>query len=216
LFALALSSGGCAAKMKEAEPPPRGVEDRKPLSEIDALEHDLSVSEQRLESQLVRRERALADSRTSESEGESDASKKTESSARPPAQKPAEGADEEEKATPRGQAAQPSAPPAPEEAPVRSARAGTPCDMACRALSSMRRSADRICALAGSADERCRRARERVSAAEERIRRAQCECVNGGSEKLNARAPDFRRSAREAGHRVDVATLGQCLGDRGR
>ena len=190
LFALALSSGGCGAQIKEAAPPPKGGEGapgRKPLTELDALEHDLSVSEQRLEAQLVRREQALADSRSGEADP--DASKKTESpdqSAQEPAEEADKAADEEEKPRPRGEAPQPSAPAPPGDAPVRTGKAGTPCDMACRALSSMRRSADRICELAGSADERCTRARGRVSAAEDRIRRAQCECVNGGSEKLNA------------------------------
>jgi hypothetical protein len=183
-FALALLAGGCGggAQVREAAPP-AGAEGRKPLTELDALEHDLSISEQRLEAQLVRREQALADSRGRDRELES-SKKKAESSAEAPEEESDEAPAAEEE--PRAGAPAPRAPEL-DEAPAKTAKVGSPCDMACRALSSMRRSAERICALAGAADERCTRARGRVSAAEERIRRAQCECVNGDSEKLNAR-----------------------------
>jgi hypothetical protein len=173
--------------MPEAAPPPaKGAEGRKPLSELDALEHDLSVSEQRLQSQLSRREQALADSRARQ--GEAKSSKETEPSPAPPEEGAAGAADADQRPRPRSGAPAPRSPPEPEpeEPPAKTAKVGSPCDMACRALSSMRRSAERICELAGAADERCARARGRVSAAEERIRRAQCECVNGGSDKLNA------------------------------
>jgi hypothetical protein len=187
VLAFALLAGGCAARaqLQEAAPPAKAAEEpegRKPLTELDALEHDLAVSEQRLEAQLVRRQQALSDSRSRE--GESDASKKTESAEPPPAE---ERADEDERPRPRDETPEPSTPPSPAQTPARSGRVGSPCDMACRALSSMRRSADRICELAGASDERCARARNRVSAAEERIRQAHCECVGGGSEDLNAR-----------------------------
>jgi hypothetical protein len=155
------------------------------LTELDALEHDLAVSEQRLEVQLVRRQRALADLRSGESE-DADSSKKTESAVPRPPEEPAGTDGEEEKPRRRTEASQPSSPPDPAEAPVRTGKVGSPCDMACRALSSMRRSAERICELAGPSDERCARARSRVSAAEERIRQAHCECVGGGSDGLNA------------------------------
>jgi hypothetical protein len=187
-FALALLAAGCGAgaQVREAAPPakPDGAGDRKPLTELDALEHDLSISEQRLEAQLVRREQALADSSDRELES---SKKKAESSAEAPAEERDE-APAAEKPRPRAGAQAPGEPPDLDEAPAKTGKVGSPCDMACRALSSMRRSAERICALAGAADERCMRARGRVSSAEERIRRAQCECVNGGSEKLNARA----------------------------
>lgn len=51
----------------------------------------------------------------------------------------------------------------------------TRCDRACRALESMRRSADGICRLADG-DEPCDRANERVSAAQDMIHSAGCSC----------------------------------------
>jgi hypothetical protein len=184
-LALALLGGGCAAlRNQEAQPPakaPGGAEEqRKPLTELDALEHDLAVSEQRLEAQLVRRQQALADPRRREGETGAESSKKTEP-AEPLAEEPAEVDGDEEKPRRRDEAPQQSS-----QAEARTGKVGSPCDMACRALSSMRRSAERICELAGADDERCTRARGRVAAAEERIRHAQCECVGGGSDKLNA------------------------------
>ena len=188
VLALALLGGGCAAvRTQEAQPPakaPGGTEEeRKPLTELDALEHDLAVSEQRLEAQLGRRQRALADSRRRESESGVEESKKTEPAEPPPAEEPSEVDSDEEKPRRRDEAPQQSLPQA--EA-ARTGKVGSPCDMACRALSSMRRSAERICAIAGAEDQRCSRARGRVAAAEERIRHAACECVGGGSKDLNA------------------------------
>jgi hypothetical protein len=187
VLALALLGGGCAAvRTQEAQPPAkapgRAEEQRKPLTELDALEHDLAVSEQRLETQLVRRQRALADSRRRESESGAEESKKAEPAEPPPAEVP-EIESDEEKPRRRDEAPRQSSPQA--EA-ARSGKVGSPCDMACRALSSMRRSAERICAIAGAEDQRCSRARGRVAAAEERIRHAGCECVGGGSKELNA------------------------------
>ena len=71
-----------------------------------------------------------------------------------------------------------------DEAPVvtsgeSAARVSTapPCEIACKALASMRRSADRICELAGSADARCVNARRRVDEATARVARASCSCI---------------------------------------
>ena len=51
-----------------------------------------------------------------------------------------------------------------------------PCDRACRALDSMRRSADGICRLSGDDEDRCQRAQARVDAAGELVRGAGCSC----------------------------------------
>jgi hypothetical protein len=187
VLALALPGGGCAAqRIQEAQPPAKAPgsaeEGRKPLTELDALEHDLAVSERRLEAQLVRRQQALADSRRREGETGSESSKKTEPAEPPRAEEPAEVDGDEEKPRRRDEAPQQSS----RAEAARTGKVGSPCDMACRALSSMRRSAERICELAGPDDERCTRARGRIAVAEERIRHAQCECVGGGSDKLNA------------------------------
>jgi hypothetical protein len=67
--------------------------------------------------------------------------------------------------------AEPARPPEPTSAPKPS-----PCDVACRALDSMRRSATRICELTGDADERCNGARTRVTRAAQQVERAGCAC----------------------------------------
>jgi hypothetical protein len=46
----------------------------------------------------------------------------------------------------------------------------SPCDTACRALSSMRRAVEHLCGLTGEGDARCASARERVRSADERVR----------------------------------------------
>jgi len=51
---------------------------------------------------------------------------------------------------------------------------GRRCHVACRALSSMRRATDRLCSLAGEHDDRCARARTRVTVAATRVE-ADCE-----------------------------------------
>lgn len=55
------------------------------------------------------------------------------------------------------------------------------CDDACRALRSMVRAAERMCAIAGNEDEqlRCERARDRVRGAREHVRRACRSCPDG-------------------------------------
>jgi hypothetical protein len=50
------------------------------------------------------------------------------------------------------------------------------CAVACRALGSMRRSADRICTLTAADDSRCTNARQRVTRASQRVERAGCAC----------------------------------------
>lgn len=50
------------------------------------------------------------------------------------------------------------------------------CEVACRALGSMRRSADSVCRLAGAEDPRCELARGRVVKAESRVASAGCRC----------------------------------------
>lgn len=56
--------------------------------------------------------------------------------------------------------------------------AATDCQRACKALGSMLRSTERICELNGpdDPDERCQKARDRVDAARELLRRRACAC----------------------------------------
>jgi hypothetical protein len=66
--------------------------------------------------------------------------------------------------------------PAPPRAEIEQA-SGSRCDIACRAFHSMRRAANSLCEVAGDGDERCRRARERVNRASQRITDAGCRCI---------------------------------------
>lgn len=50
------------------------------------------------------------------------------------------------------------------------------CSTACRALASMRRASERLCALTGAADERCAKARQRTQSAAARVKEACPSC----------------------------------------
>ncbi|MBK6514035.1 MAG: hypothetical protein IPG04_07915 [Polyangiaceae bacterium] len=54
--------------------------------------------------------------------------------------------------------------------------AASRCELACKALGSMRRSSEYVCRLAGPADPRCELARARVVKAEGRVSSAGCRC----------------------------------------
>jgi hypothetical protein len=71
----------------------------------------------------------------------------------------------------------PSAPGASRASGAESIQAAKPpCELACRALASMRRSQERVCELTADDDARCKRARERVKRAQERVDQAGCGC----------------------------------------
>lgn len=53
---------------------------------------------------------------------------------------------------------------------------GAPCDLACRALVSMRRAAEGICSITGEPDPRCADARRRVALGEREVAGAGCVC----------------------------------------
>lgn len=68
-----------------------------------------------------------------------------------------------------------------ENGPPAKEEAGDSCSIACRALASMRRSADRVCELAPSASPdapRCDDAKERVTKAERRVRERCASCAS--------------------------------------
>jgi hypothetical protein len=65
---------------------------------------------------------------------------------------------------------------APLSAPQGERRAGGRCAVACRALSSMRRSAVRLCSITGDDDERCAHAERRLSRAADLVRRSCSAC----------------------------------------
>jgi hypothetical protein len=75
----------------------------------------------------------------------------------------------------------PEAPPEPVTPPTQESSgvalsAGSRCDRACRALSSMQRSADGICRMSADDDDRCVRAKGRVQQATELVQSAGCAC----------------------------------------
>jgi hypothetical protein len=147
----------------DARGPAKSPEPARDLSELDALEHDLVLSERRLLAELERKQVLVR--ATSPELGKS-------SSAPPPAAEPApspaqpiaeaEHADLEQD----------------QESP-RTASVGTPCDLACRALASMRRAAEGICSLAGEGDQRCSNARARVEQRRAEVANAGCACRGG-------------------------------------
>jgi hypothetical protein len=132
------------------------------LSELDALEHDLDLSEQRLAEHL-----GEASPAPPGAEAPSDAASGWEAS----------GAGAEAPAAP----APATSPRPPTKVESRSeeqarARADDVCTLSCRALQSMRRAATGICELVpGSL--RCASAERRVEAASAKVNRAGCECA---------------------------------------
>ena len=172
---LALAAPACASTGQiapEKQAPPSTPPERKPLTELEALEHDLLVTERRLDAQLARKREVSFGVAT----GKEDA----------PAEQAPTG-------SPRG--GLPPAPPPPpadrafgqpeggaeekgqhERRPRDVGEVGSACDVACRALRSMRRSAEKICELAGETSTRCARAKSRIARAADRVRDAGCEC----------------------------------------
>ncbi len=155
---------GCAGKARlaskpEPPPPPSPTEPASsdahvPLTDLDALVHDFELSSRRLDEQLTLR--ASYRDRPP-----------------PPGIPPI-----------RPVGPDPKTPPGPDRPPDaiplgkrQVAPRGSPCDLACRALASMRRSAAGICRLTSDHDERCTSARRRVRQAAQRVQRAGCECI---------------------------------------
>lgn len=164
LIALVLSLSACA-RGRGAEATD-GSEQRS--TELDALQRDFDLSEARLTEQLQRR-RSERSSSTAPA---------------PPAPKSSPRADEDERAPAEGDSA-PSTPDlvesreteaAPAE-PATTGSIGSACDLMCRALASMRRSANSICSIIGEQHERCSNARTRLEEASNRVKEAGCACL---------------------------------------
>ena len=175
---LVLGTTGCARHYADpVEPPapgqaPSGTSLGSPArNELDSLEHELAIQEQRVADYLAAG-RAEFDRRSQgelardlrKSEASEEPTTLAPQRARPAAPKRERGAGP---ADPEDTASAETASPE---------GSGDACDLACRALSSMRRSADRICAIAGDDDPRCTHARARVEDASSRVARASCAC----------------------------------------
>lgn len=63
--------------------------------------------------------------------------------------------------------------------PTPASKPASPCQRACAALASMRRSAEGICRLAQEEPERCERAKASVDSAARRVGNAGCRCEDG-------------------------------------
>jgi len=163
----------CAREAGTAQPPAPAADasevqegsGRQELSRLDALEHDLEVSEQRLEEHLS-------------AAGEPD--RASEGSEGVAADSPPMDQSEGEAEAP---AAPAPAPPATESRRARKSeqdrdlqRADDVCSLSCRALASMRRAAEGICELL-PASPRCVSANGRVERARQRVESAGCECA---------------------------------------
>lgn len=167
LWLLACGAAAAPEPPSTAAPAPR-------LTELDALERDFEVSSSQLIAQLRRRElegrrqqspvpgqaTVPAAPRREPKDSDDERKKNQESAGAPPPAEP--------------RASEPSTP-GPDYAAV-----GSPCDLMCRALSSMQRSAGGICSLAGEEHDRCRRARSRLRLAEEQVSQAGCACLEAG------------------------------------
>lgn len=167
----AWSCTSCTERAAEAPPAapeaapaaqPSGATPARELSELDAFEHDLEVSERRLEEHLR------------VAQGEPSSGEERTAAEASPGASPAE-----ESAAPQTSAPTPAArPPGPPQRKERSReekRADDACALSCRALASMRRAEEGICNLVPGAAP-CSSATERVERAVQKVRAAGCEC----------------------------------------
>ncbi len=176
LAVLSLLAGGCAraagspATPRYAAPPPPAPGERGE-QRLAELERTLSESEGELRAALPP---PPAPAAPAPAEPSWDTAEEAEGDAK-------RSADEDRAAA--SSSAPPASPPrattAAAEQPPPARRAGReepPCAVACRALDSMSRAADRICSITGEGAASCVDARERVAAARERIAGAGCGC----------------------------------------
>jgi hypothetical protein len=157
----AACGGGLAEKSAPASTAPSPREEAAPQS-IEDAQAQLARARQDLD-------RSVASAPSSAVPGQpaqpgagaaaSTESRPTSTPARPPADVSATGGDRQNAGTGGG-----AAPPPPP----------SPCEQACRALSSMKRAKEAICRMAGDADTRCTDATKAVADGESRV--TQCKC----------------------------------------
>ncbi len=166
VLALLFVAAGC--KMGEVQPP-----GEPPTSNIDELQRRIAHQESVIESQLAARDKPADELQQQDQPAMGGAVGPTVQSAAPAPPEAAEAPPEREEAP--GQPVTGSNAPARKSAAV-GASVGSTCDLVCRALASMRRSADRICELVGDSDPRCSQAKKQVDDAARRVRSASCTC----------------------------------------
>lgn len=174
LWAVPLALACAAAPRSEAPatapaPAPAQAAPSAPdTSEVDALERDLSAAENELLDRLASGERVAIASHEDDGPGQG---------AGPPAPPAAEAAPPApaKPATASGKDRDETRP-APVERKKKAEDTQNDCQLACRAMASMRRSAARICEIVSEANERCSGAHRRVDDAQRRIEQARCAC----------------------------------------
>ncbi|MCA9631846.1 MAG: hypothetical protein KC766_29535 [Myxococcales bacterium] len=164
---------------------PPAAETEAEQSELDALDLDLVQANKHLEEQLQRKqtERYRADSRDGAQDATGDPAKP-----KPQKKHPSGAQGGRAQGGGGGSAEEPEEPDADKNTEPRDEPAGmrgSPCDLACRALHSMERSAERICALAGESSARCIKAKRMVQRASERVREAGCQCTRGDRQLMS-------------------------------
>lgn len=140
-------------------------------SHLDQLERELATAEHELERDLSSSSSSVVGSSAQAGAAEAAA--------------PPETATESAAEAPTIAGAPAQEPPADEEAQPKEDKAaaldsraahGDRCSTACKAYASMRRSAARICEIAGADDDRCVRARRRVDVARSQMEQSPCRC----------------------------------------
>jgi len=159
---VALLASACGAGAGAAGPEPSSAPAREPLTELDALQRDFDTSEARLTAQL---ERQLAAPGAAQ-EKKVDAGLLAEVAPAPAPKVATVGPSDKDRTGDETTASEAQA-----EGTV-----GSACDLVCRALGSMRRSADGICSLTGEQHQRCSSARGRVERAARQVAGAGCQC----------------------------------------
>lgn len=187
LFAVTALAFGCARRHADEAapppavappPPPSPLAAQAPASDLEALERELELNEERLSLYLPEpsgspRQQRAESPESSAPRGSADATEESPSGRARPA--PAKPKAEKKESVARDSRAG-SAAPASERPETEGETRESDCALACRAFASMRRAAERICSLTGEADARCSRARSRVDEATRRIARAECVC----------------------------------------
>lgn len=159
LVVVALAMGGCASGKTAPSSPPSTYEgapaaDSPSGAQPPAAEDEFRLSEREDEDPSVALDRA-------ESELDRILGEARAYATPPPAPPPTAGGDDGSPPPKRPEVAQ----------------GGDPCHAACRALASMRRATERLCALSGEDETRCGDARVRVERAEQRVQTRCPACI---------------------------------------
>jgi hypothetical protein len=152
----------CGGEAAPAKAPAQGIPGslHEPVTELEAQQHDFDVSVAQFDEQLARRRSEVGSlSKAKKEQGPADGN----ATVPPPATAAVPKSEEK-------------APKAPAEGEASGGGVGSSCDLLCRALSSMKRSADGICGLTSEQHERCVSARQRVAMSARQLSDMGCAC----------------------------------------